>query len=51
MSAVVGACGRLGTQPGQRLRQQVRTELGGAAAAVGQLGQAEGGGSSAVMGR
>ena len=32
----------LGTETGQRLGQQVRTELRGAAAAVGQLGQAEG---------
>ena len=37
-----GACrGGLGAEPGQRLGQQVGAELGGAAAAIGQLGEAE----------
>ncbi len=41
--------GRLGTKARERLGQQVRTELRGTAAAVGQLGQAERQASVVVM--
>ena len=41
MQGGVGRRGGLGAEPGERLGEQVRPELGGAAAAIGQLGQAE----------